>query len=399
MCIKKKPAKTQQDFHNPAHRCLATPSQRHPAARSLSLATRWLSVSTSVEGLPTEYMSADETAERKKTNFEQFENCNKENKMNAKEDNTVHNSKQAFDINSAGVDDLSHEMNCNRIVELNYNMKRVNKSVTKQKESLLKTQEPTDSYNIPNITSKYFSCEGTSQNNVTVKGNTTPCTNEENVPDPLLSKTATACPKAAVQRAIEKKRRRTACPNNDSNISWLPEKSSLVEENFFTRERHLVKHNSTHTEVTLFTCKFCPYKTEIKQRMKMHMTTHTGYKPFRCKFCTHTCARKSYLVIHMKRHTDEKPISCSLYRHMRSHTGEKPYQCGLCECRYAQKGHLKRHMMSHTGDRPYSCEFCEYKAVRNSHLKRHMRTHTGEKPFSCELCDYKCAERVNLSSI
>ncbi|XP_048343181.1 uncharacterized protein LOC125427674 [Sphaerodactylus townsendi] len=172
----------------------------------------------------------------------------------------------------------------------------------------------------------------------------------------------------------------------------------------FTRNHHLVSHQSIHTGEKPYKCLLCGKILRQKTDLTYHQRIHAGEKPYKCLECGKSFIHYNHLTLHQSIHTGQKPCKClecgksfvhhsHLTLHQRIHTGEKPYKCSECGKSFSQSGNLTSHQMIHTAKKPYKCLECGKSFRWLSNHSVHQRIHTGEKPYQC----LKCGKRFNQS--
>ncbi|KAJ8948502.1 hypothetical protein NQ318_000040 [Aromia moschata] len=138
-----------------------------------------------------------------------------------------------------------------------------------------------------------------------------------------------------------------------------------------------------------YRCKLCPYKSKLRKCWTKHMLNHkdisenaseteTGNPKsprvesvkdvegtiYRCKLCPYKTQIKRYLTTHMFVHKDISEV--------------KAHRCTLCPYKAKRKCGLTKHMLTHkdiSEVTTYDCNLCSYKAKRKQSLSHHMMIH------------------------
>lgn len=169
----------------------------------------------------------------------------------------------------------------------------------------------------------------------------------------------------------------------------------------FAVETRLINHKIRFhdSKIKYRECDKCKFRTTKNKKLMKHLQTHSEVKPHQCPVCNlqfNTRVRKKrHMKLHSMDHVcnycDRKfPDNCHLIIHInRQHTKEKPYQCTECDKRFVTKFTLNTHSKMHSGERHYECTECDSKFVHPSTLSRHMKVHKGDTPYHCTVCDSK----------
>lgn len=133
---------------------------------------------------------------------------------------------------------------------------------------------------------------------------------------------------------------------------------SICDKTFLywnSRKCHMV---SAHGAEPRHHCHICPYKTDLKSRLKQHINGHTGELPFECEICEKRFINKGQMVAHMIVHTKTKNHIC-------------PY----CSKAFGTAPSMKSHIKIHTQERNYVCpvESCGKDFIQNHVLKSHIK--------------------------
>ncbi|XP_068112204.1 zinc finger protein 70-like [Hyperolius riggenbachi] len=167
--------------------------------------------------------------------------------------------------------------------------------------------------------------------------------------------------------------------------------------NVFNCRSDLLRHQSHHRGLALFTCAMCGKNFNRKCNLVKHQKIHTGEKPYSCSECGKSFREKHYLLSHQSVHNGVQLILCpvcgkgytsksNLSKHQRIHTGQKPFACSICGKTFNQRSVLLVHQRTHTGEKPFSCQLCSRSFADKTKLQRHQRIHSAEKPFHCSEC-------------
>ena len=73
----------------------------------------------------------------------------------------------------------------------------------------------------------------------------------------------------------------------------------------FSKESHLQKHKSNHSQRKIQNCDICDFFTFRSYTLTLHRFTHTGEKPFKCSLCEKGFATPSTLKNHSFIHVDK----------------------------------------------------------------------------------------------
>ncbi|KAJ8977125.1 hypothetical protein NQ317_011661 [Molorchus minor] len=159
---------------------------------------------------------------------------------------------------------------------------------------------------------------------------------------------------------------------------------------------HLHKNIS---EVTMYKCSKCEYKTNCKEYLTKHSLNHKGaseltmHKCSKCEFGTkHLRVFKKHSVVHK----DFSEISLKQHSLVHKDALELTmYKCSKCEYKTKYLKHLKQHSLVHKDSSEvtmYKCSKCEYKTKYLQHLKQHSLVHKDSSEvtmYKCSKCEYK----------
>ncbi|XP_077492427.1 histone-lysine N-methyltransferase PRDM9-like [Amblyomma americanum] len=156
---------------------------------------------------------------------------------------------------------------------------------------------------------------------------------------------------------------------------------------FFSKEDLLEEHRrNMHPPKPegKYSCRFCPYSTNVKTSHTRHERTHTGERPFVCEECG-----KGFKV------------RCNLDNHLSAHRGERLHECKDCGQRFTQAGSLTRHRkLRHSiggKEKSLVCCTCGKGFYLKSSLKKHMSAHSGEKHHACLQCGLMFKQRSHAT--
>ena len=158
----------------------------------------------------------------------------------------------------------------------------------------------------------------------------------------------------------------------------------ICNDRFYAR-KHLILHQSEHTDLDLHECHVCKVKFLSKENLEIHAKLHTDLEKFSCSVCGKRFIKQCLLRLHEKMHSGaHRTHKCSycgkfltsshkLMIHERIHTKEKPYICELCGAGFISGCRLSKHKIVHSSERPFSCLPCgltfKYKAGFRKHMK------------------------------
>lgn len=185
--------------------------------------------------------------------------------------------------------------------------------------------------------------------------------------------------------------------NNSDSISYYEEKNRETGEYFFkselfigdrvpnTNKRYERKYKKKEINSRTTQCELCGLVMNAKDFRK-HLSSHGELKLFQCKFCPKQFTRSETNVIHMRSHMGIKPFICEicgqlstkrqdLIRHMKIHSNEKEYKCLACGRQFKRSSDLSSHKRTHTGARPYKCRLCDKDYTSHSGLRKHYKTY------------------------
>ncbi|KAJ8957849.1 hypothetical protein NQ318_001845 [Aromia moschata] len=154
-----------------------------------------------------------------------------------------------------------------------------------------------------------------------------------------------------------------------------------VQENFSVKYEEF---NQDSSEVSLYQCEKCEFKTKYKYHLKRHIVKHqdpSEVTTYYCEKCSYNAKFKHYIRQHMVTHDGPSK--------------ETIYQCDKCEYKTEHKNYLKRHVVVHQPSSKaamYQCEKCDYKAKLKICLRKHMVIHQDPSKitmYHCDKCDYK----------
>ena len=166
----------------------------------------------------------------------------------------------------------------------------------------------------------------------------------------------------------------------------------------------LEKHIETHTNDTLYQCRFCDMKFVTLSNCSRHETRKHGCTPTNaysiCPLCPKKFLTKGFLYAHLKDiHNEHRHICLHCYKffdtefdynqHKDEHNKKKPitpYVCKKCGKSYETLHYLKRHNRNfHKAKDERICKLC-LKYFENEKYEEHLKTHEWDKPNMCRFC-------------
>ncbi|XP_023312549.1 zinc finger protein 761-like isoform X2 [Anoplophora glabripennis] len=170
-------------------------------------------------------------------------------------------------------------------------------------------------------------------------------------------------------------------PDNDSD-------SALRNDHEWTIQRtgnlkHQPKHKSP-SEVQMYHCNTCDFKTKYKGSLTNHLLSHEDYSKesiYECQSCCMKYRHKSSLSRHKLIHI---PIN-----------KRKKYECITCGFKAKRKDYLTQHQLRHeslTKVQMYKCDTCDFVACNNYILTRHQLKNTNIR-LRC-----KCTTAIHVTS-
>ena len=173
----------------------------------------------------------------------------------------------------------------------------------------------------------------------------------------------------------------------------------------FPEKRHLVDHQTVHSDARPHVCTVCNLAFKVKSNMLKHMLRHYQSDKLKCQHCGDQFDDSTKLNQHLLLHSDKGELhKCSicsksftklyyLQKHMKRHSELKPHVCSYCGKAFRETTHLRDHVVIHTGERRHQCSVCDKKFAQKGQLNNHMKVHSGEKPHLC----VKCGRRFRQS--
>lgn len=119
-----------------------------------------------------------------------------------------------------------------------------------------------------------------------------------------------------------------------------------------TSRHSLKRHALIHTDMRLYKCIQCEYKTNHTQDLDSHIAKHTG-NYIKCEFCVFIANSRKSLQKHVK--------------------------------------------LIHIRGQP-KCEFCDYQVHKKVNMEFHRKLHGLKDTIKCDFCDYLCLKKKNLNS-
>ncbi|KAJ8939376.1 hypothetical protein NQ318_012057 [Aromia moschata] len=158
--------------------------------------------------------------------------------------------------------------------------------------------------------------------------------------------------------------------------------SDNTNEKYKLRQHEVI--HKDESEVTMYQCESCEFKTRHKRSLKYHQLTHKGELEttmYRCGLCEFKTRRKFFLKRHHMIHKDKSEVTT--------------YRCETCDFTTKYKYYLKAHQVIHKSESEvemYQCDACEFKTKYKSSIELHLLTHKTESElimYQCEICDFK----------
>ncbi|KAJ8976284.1 hypothetical protein NQ317_001923 [Molorchus minor] len=183
-------------------------------------------------------------------------------------------------------------------------------------------------------------------------------------------------------------------------------------------KRSLKSHRLVHrenSEVNMHECELCHFKTKHKGSLKYHLLLHKAnsevemYECETCQFKTkHKNALRMHVLVH-KANSEVEMYECEICQFRTKHKGVhkadsevKMYECEMCPFKAKLKYILKRHLLVHreaSEVEMYKCEMCPYKSKYKRNLKHHLLVHRENsevKMYACKMCDFKTKRKWGI---
>ncbi|KAJ8973224.1 hypothetical protein NQ317_004134 [Molorchus minor] len=129
-----------------------------------------------------------------------------------------------------------------------------------------------------------------------------------------------------------------------------------------------IKVHRENSQVEMYRCETCQYKTKHKWNLKSHLLLHkenSKVKIYTCERCQYKTKYKGNLKSHLLVHRDTSKV--------------ETYACAMCNFKTIHKSSFKKHLLVHRNNsevETYACRVCDFKTKYKSSLKKHVLVHT-----------------------
>ncbi|XP_030835475.1 zinc finger protein 91-like [Strongylocentrotus purpuratus] len=162
-------------------------------------------------------------------------------------------------------------------------------------------------------------------------------------------------------------------------------------------DTELQEHEQGHLRgVEKFQCKLCNCNFDMVHDLQRHleMHNHTNKYIYMCPKCSKRFESKLSLECHLQEHEEVKSGSQDPLRVIPSNdavdiTGStrlETFFCNVCGQTFNREGQFRQHLDGHFQRNLYECDICNSRFAGPFLLQHHMEVHSSARPFVCSQC-------------